>query len=446
MLADNGTPLLNASATDASTSFTIELHWPVYTVLPAAVLFFYSSYFVVTPLVLRHLAPKSTRKKYESFDRVQRMCFRANLGSMVHSYTVVCLLIILLATDGEIWEHRMHRHNSALGFSAMSCTLGYFSLSVPWSVRLGLWEQRRDAVPLPMLIHHIMVVCGALVYILGGVCALYGAVGFACMELTNLFFIPRVIAEILNWSVDGALCTVNALLLVATFVFCRVGVCTVLAVVFTIDLSRFESTSSLEWSLVVIAYILFIGVLILSYVWLRTVLGEFSQGVRELMAQRQAISRQRRKIRQAAAMAAANQKATEKLENGLACTKEAEGLAAAPPAERVANGKVTLAPSAEQMRGSADYCPSRGDDQHQMESLGIPAAASKSTSQRKGPPRPARGLEVPSAALHSQKATLEPISSTAHALSPATTATALSTKRPPKGATARVAPEPQSSS
>ena len=43
---------------------------------------------------------------------------------------------------------------------------------------------------LPMVIHHLIVVFGILLYLFGSICAPYGAIAFACMEFTNWFFVP----------------------------------------------------------------------------------------------------------------------------------------------------------------------------------------------------------------------------------------------------------------
>ena len=48
----------------------------------------------------------------------------------------------------------------------------------------------RAAVNLPMVLHHLIVLLGILIYILSSICAPYGAVAFACMEFTNWFFVP----------------------------------------------------------------------------------------------------------------------------------------------------------------------------------------------------------------------------------------------------------------
>ena len=419
---DNGTA---AAAPNATTTapFAVDVHWPLYTVLPAASIFFYASYFLLTPLLLTRCASAQVRRRYAAFGRVQQMCFRANLGSAVHSYGVVVLMIIVISSDDEMRVNRMHPHYNAVGYGAMCLTLGYFSLSVPWSAWLCFYEKRRDAVPLPMMFHHVMVVCGALVYVLGGVCALYGAIGFACMELTNLFFIPRVLFELLLWPVDTPLCTINGVLLVATFVLCRVGVCTAAAVLFTQDLVDFRSDHAAEWLFVIIAYVIFLAVLVLSWIWLRRVLNECREGVQELLAQRRAVQDQKGKLREIASQ----EKATTP---GLRPQEAADDAEAAgtPRAHQPSPASITASPNVP----APFYCASRGDDQDERAvSKGIDASLPEA-SPRGAAPAPPKQLPLCAPPV-SRKVQLNPLS---HA--PAGTGRL----RTPRGArgSARVAP------
>lgn len=318
----------NAITTADVASFRLFFQSPIYTVLPAASVFFYLGYFVMWPFVAR----KCAGEVFAQMDRIEQMCFRANIGSTIHSYAVVLLMIAAFCSDSELFrpENRLHQYYNPIGYATMCVTLGYFSLSVPWNLVLRCYERRTDVAPAPMLMHHCMVVIGALIYVLGGVCAFYGATAFACMELTNLFFIPRVLAEMAQWRMDTPLCTVNGLCLVITFVVFRVGICTAMAVLFTIDLASFGSPHATEWALVILAYVIFLGVLLLSWIWLRRVLAELRDGVMVLLHQRRALRSQR----QAAAQR-------------LAAIEQLKQPSSAPPTMVIADS----------------YCPSRGHDQ-----------------------------------------------------------------------------------
>lgn len=269
--------------------------WPLWTVYPLATACFYLNYFFVFPFLAKRRV-----EQYNHLDSVNRMCFIANLGSTIHSYCCVVMLFIVLVTDEEmrIPSRRLMPHYNPLGYSAVCFTLAYFSLSLPWNMYMRFVMKRDDVVPLPMLAHHVMVVFGACIYVFSGVCAFYGALAFACMELTNLFFVPRVIFEILGWRVDSALCTVNGLLLVVTFVVFRIGVTSAAAVVFTIDIARLgSSASTTQWTLIVLAYLIFLGVLLLSWIWLHRVLKECKGGVQALLRQRRAHKAQEAKLK-----------------------------------------------------------------------------------------------------------------------------------------------------
>ena len=276
-----------SAANRSTTTFSADLRWPVYTVFPAAGCFFYVGYFIFWPSLSRRIV----------MDRISRACFHANIGSCCHSYAVVLMLIITLATDGDLSapENRIRQYYNPIGYAAMCVTLGYFSLSLPWNLRMLLVEKRKDVVPPAMLVHHVLVVVGALIYVIGGVCAFYGAIGFACMELTNLFFVPRVLAEFTAWpAMDGPACTINGVLLVLTFVVFRVGVCTAMAGLFTYDLTLLDSPHAAEWALILMAYVIFLGVLVLSWIWLRRVLQELRAGIRVLLHQRKALKAQQK--------------------------------------------------------------------------------------------------------------------------------------------------------
>lgn len=256
------------------------LYWPLYTVLPVASLSYYLGYLYVWEFIGNRYI-----KSYPKLDPINKMCFRANCGSAVHSYTVVILLVYVLATDDALHTTRVRQHYNPVGYSAMCITLAYFSLSIPWNLKLRYCMKERQVAPLSMLLHHVMVVIAALIYVLGLVCALYGAVGFVCMELSNWFLIARALAEQLGWNNGSKLGVANGLMLVVTFIVVRVGLGTMYAVRFSMDMAKFSSDDVVEWVLVSLAYAIFIAVLLLSYAWLGQVLSGCRTGLRQLLSQ-----------------------------------------------------------------------------------------------------------------------------------------------------------------
>jgi len=263
----------------------VRVQWPLYTVLPVLIFFFWTAYFRVWDCLFRRYT------RYDQINRIGKMCFRANCNSAVHSYSVVLLLVAVLATDETIasGNQRLHPHYNVIGYIAMCITLAYFSLSLPWNIWMHFVEKLPEVAPLPMLGHHVLLVVAALVYLLGNVCSFYGTLGFACMEISNWFLAARTLAEQLGYDNSSGCGVVNGICLVFTFLIFHVGVCTTAAVVFTQDLASFESASTTEWAFVITAYVLFIAVVLLSLFWLHRVLKECFVGVKELLNQRKAM-------------------------------------------------------------------------------------------------------------------------------------------------------------
>lgn len=90
-------------------------------------------------------------------------------------------------TPDTLYRSRCHNARSPLGARRSQA---YFSFAIPWQHNLYFCKGERGAVSLPLVIHHLLAVLGILAYLLTSVCAVYGAVAFACMEFTNWFFVP----------------------------------------------------------------------------------------------------------------------------------------------------------------------------------------------------------------------------------------------------------------
>ena len=287
----------------------VDSHWPAYTVLPASTAFFYLGYFCFWDALLRRCLPSA---EYERLTPLAHMCLRANCNSLVHTYAVVLLLGSMLATDSELYTTRIAQHYNPIGYTAMCITLGYFSLSVPWNAWLRFVRGEANSVPLPLFMHHLLVVVGALLYVVTNLAAFYGTVAFACMECSNWFFVPRVCAEILARNIDGPIGTINGVFLVLSFLVFRIAVCTVVGVLFVVDLARFDGDAA-EWVCVLLAFFIFAAVLVLSYVWLRLqVLPGLRDAVLQLRKQHRIAQAQRRIERSATASMAPVQPAPQK--------------------------------------------------------------------------------------------------------------------------------------
>ena len=272
-------------------AFAIRLEWPIYTVYPASTLLFWLLYFrgwdPLTKLLLRRCG--GPLQQYGQLTTISGRCWRANCNACVHSFIVVLLLIIMFCADGgDLWSRRLRPYYSPWGYSAMCVSLAYFSFAIPWQHRLYFYEKRRDVIEWPLVVHHVAVVLGALVYVLTACCALYGAVAFTCMEFTNWFFVPWTMLEQLGR--DGTTPhQVIGVILVLSYLCCRIVICTWQGVRFTRDLVDFSGDRD-EWAAILAAYLIFLFALSLSWIWMNRLYVGLRDGVKELLQQRRRAS------------------------------------------------------------------------------------------------------------------------------------------------------------
>ena len=192
--------------------------------------------------------------------------------------------------DGRLWTRRIEPYYNPFGYSAVCVSLGYFSFAIPWQYRILCCERRehKGAIQPALVVHHLIVVAAALVYVLSCYCALYGAVAFACMEFTNWFFVPWTMLEMLG--LDGtAVHQATGVLLVLTYLVLRIGICSWQGVRFSLDLAAFaEAQPAQEVALVVLAFACYMFALLLSWAWLGKVFTGLRDGLRIILSQRRA--------------------------------------------------------------------------------------------------------------------------------------------------------------
>jgi hypothetical protein len=178
--------------------------WPVVSVYPIATVSFWMLYFFGwTPISQRLLKGRAARS-HAQLSSLSNRFWRANCNSCLHSVLVVLLLLLMFATDdGELWTERIQPYYNPYGYSAICVSLGYFSFAIPWQHRIFFCERSKHpgAIQPTLVVHHVIVVAGALVYVFTCACALYGSIAFACMEFTNWFFVPWMMLEMLG--LDG---------------------------------------------------------------------------------------------------------------------------------------------------------------------------------------------------------------------------------------------------
>jgi len=273
-----------ACAMGDGSAFRIELQRVIFVVYPVFTLLFWFLYWRCWARVTRYLFGSRRARVIDGWSTLQHACFYANANSCLHACGVVILLCVMMATDSSLWTERLHPHRNNIGHAAMSFSLAYFSFAIPWQWRLFFCMGERDAVNLPMVMHHVIVVLGILLYLLSSVCAPYGAIAFVCMEFTNWMFVPFTMMSQLGMEGSTAHQVVGVML-VLSFVFCRIIICTWQAVKFTVDVSEFASDTGGEWAFVLMAYVVYLAALCLSWIWLKRVLLECHAGVKDLLIQ-----------------------------------------------------------------------------------------------------------------------------------------------------------------
>ena len=265
--------------------------WPLVSVYPIATVTFWFLYSVGWTHISKGLLRGRAKQAHGRLSALSDRFWRANCNSCLHAVLVVLLLLVMFATDdGRLWTRRIEPYYNPFGYSAVCVSLGYFSFAIPWQYRILCCERRehKGAIQPALVVHHLIVVTAALVYVLSCYCAVYGAVAFACMEFTNWFFVPWTMLEMLG--LDGTTVhQVAGVLLVVTYLVFRIGICTWQGVRFTIDLAAFaEAQPAEEVALVVLAFACYMFALLLSWAWLGKVFTGLRDGLRIILSQRRA--------------------------------------------------------------------------------------------------------------------------------------------------------------
>jgi len=248
-------------------SFSVDLSWsdswPLYTVYPLSTLLFVGLYFS-GPKFWPQLVPYYEKK----MGPLGKKCWQQNTCALMHCVVLCPLLLAAILSDPEMRRRPLHPHHNLTGYVALCWSLGYFTFTIPWSLHLYCVKGERHATNLPLCIHHIIVWIAAITYLIARTSALYGAVGFAAMEFTNWFFIAHILQQQVR-SRWYKLWNVNYLVLVFVGVIgMRLFLCTYMFVLFSIDISTFDSSSPAEMFFVVLQYIIFACVVVLSWVFI----------------------------------------------------------------------------------------------------------------------------------------------------------------------------------
>ena len=204
--------------------------WPILVAYPVSTLFYYALYHGLRPC----------DAKQRNWPDANWRLFRQNVCALVHSYALVLLLTIVLVVDGsELQRAGLRPFYSPLAYIAVGMSLGYMSMTLPWSLKMYLGTPQERASTRPTLIvHHAFVVLAELVYILTLTSPWYGSLSLVMFEVSNLFLMPHHLMTQLGY--HGRLHFLNGLLFFVTCTFVRVLGCLVLGVVYAVDVLRYR--------------------------------------------------------------------------------------------------------------------------------------------------------------------------------------------------------------
>ena len=145
-------------------------------------------------LVVPTLSAALMSERYRAFNRFNRICWRQNICSLIHTLVACTLLSIALTTDAALTADRLYPHYNLLLHVDVAISLGYFSLSLPLSVYLAFWL--RAGYPYAsstLCAHHLMVVTAQVTFLLTQYPAFYVAASGVLFEASNAFYLPQVL-------------------------------------------------------------------------------------------------------------------------------------------------------------------------------------------------------------------------------------------------------------
>jgi len=246
----------------------IRVHWPLYCV-PGCALAFYALYFALHSLS-RRLVPG-----YRHWPEINQRSWRQNVCATIHTYVLMLLLIVALGIDGAALQRALLvPHYSPLAYLAVSFSLSYMCLTLPWSCRMyfGSSDERKATRP-SLIIHHAFVVLAEGVYLLTQTSPWPGILSLVLFEASNLFLMPHHLMTQLDY--HGKWHFLNGLAFFATCTLARVFGCVALGISYVRDAATLHER---DWELVLcvsLSLVSFWAILLLSLYWyVHDVLGE----------------------------------------------------------------------------------------------------------------------------------------------------------------------------
>ena len=107
----------------------VNIHWPLYTVLPICTVLFYATY-------LGSHRINSRSSQHTAGLQLNQRIWRQNLCATVHTYVLVLLLsIVVLKSQGDLQAALLLPYYDPLAYCAICLSLAYMLLTLPWSMR-----------------------------------------------------------------------------------------------------------------------------------------------------------------------------------------------------------------------------------------------------------------------------------------------------------------------
>ena len=250
----------------------VNLHWPLYTILPACTVLFYAFYIALDPI------SKKVRPEYADWSKLNQRIWRQNICACAHTYLLVLMLLIVVARSAApLQAALLSPYYDPIAYSAICLSLAYMLLTLPWSLRHWFGTKQERAATRPTLIvHHCFVVIAELVYLVTQTSPWHGALSFVLFEFSNLFLMPHHLMTQVQY--HGKLHFINGILFFVTCTLVRIASCTLLGVYYVVDLATWDPDPSLGAAARVcvgLSLVSFWMILLLSWYWyVNDVLGE----------------------------------------------------------------------------------------------------------------------------------------------------------------------------
>jgi len=246
---------------------SVNVFWPLYTIYPAAVVFFW-----VTYLFLAHWASERWVPDYKhEWSVPQQMVWRQTIAFLLHSYLLVIGLAVVLAVPSELHELRhagVLPHYSPAAYADVCLSLGYMSFTLPWSIYGWFWLKRRDlGTSLGLMLHHFCVVCAELIYLLTQTSPFYGSLALVLFELSNLNAAPHMLMTQRRYT--GIWHMLNGLMFLITFTGSRIIACTVVGGLYIRDYAQMNTSDPSVWVAVGVSLVAYWILMVLSYMWFK---------------------------------------------------------------------------------------------------------------------------------------------------------------------------------